>query len=687
MNAPLHLSAAPPLHRVALAALADRLATAPASAERDWIAAESADVTGEALQQWIGCPAEGDELLHALCNELGCGLAESIAIALAVAVEFDPMLSRVVAWLQAPAGGARPTLGLLHSITEMLGLPRALADLLDGPARAAGVLQIEAASRPLPELAFQVPVPLALVLRDAGGGATAATAATAEKPAKSAKPERVVTAGTTRTTDTAATVGTMGTAEASRGRLHHWPGLPTLRPADAVPPSLAAAAEREAQALLHGGGRGGGGVLAVRSGHPREARQAAALVARAMGARAVAVEHDPPAGFGAWLWLCHAVPVLCAELAPGETRRLPELPGYRGPLLAACGMEGSFEREGDPVASWQVPLPTPAERAALWGAHVAPDIAERLGRQHRHSAAHIAHLARAARRQAQLSDAAAADQSHVHAASRAGAAGELGTLAQLVRDEVTDDAMVATPGLRAALAALRQRCESRERLAEGLGPAARTRYRPGVRALLVGPSGTGKTLAAGWLATVLGMPLYRVDLASVSSKYIGETEKNLAQLFARAEHAEVVLLFDEADALFGKRTELKDSNDRFANQQTNYLLQRIESFEGIAVLTSNSRSRFDSAFTRRLDTIIDFPAPGPDERRALWMAHLGDRHGLDIGELNRLAACCDLAGGHIRNVTLAASARTGGAPVTLDTLRCAVEAEYRKLGRQMPAGL
>src|SRR2546430_13862603 len=118
----------------------------------------------------------------------------------------------------------------------------------------------------------------------------------------------------------------------------------------------------------------------------------------------------------------------------------------------------------------------------------------------------------------------------------------------------------------------------------GLGASATARYHPGVRALFVGPSGTGKTLAAGWLATRLGLPLYRVDLASVTSKYIGETEKNLAQLLARAEQAEVILLFDEADSLFGKRTDITDSNDRFANAQTNYLLQRIENYDGIVLL-------------------------------------------------------------------------------------------------------
>ena len=116
-----------------------------------------------------------------------------------------------------------------------------------------------------------------------------------------------------------------------------------------------------------------------------------------------------------------------------------------------------------------------------------------------------------------------------------------------------------------------------------------------------------------------------------------------------------MLLFDEADSLFGKRTDVKEANDRFANAQTNYLLQRIESFEGIAILTSNSRARFDSAFTRRLDAIVEFPPPGPEERRALWLAHLGGAHTLSTAELNRLAADCDLAGGHIRNATFAAA--------------------------------
>jgi SpoVK/Ycf46/Vps4 family AAA+-type ATPase len=134
---------------------------------------------------------------------------------------------------------------------------------------------------------------------------------------------------------------------------------------------------------------------------------------------------------------------------------------------------------------------------------------------------------------------------------------------------------------------------------------------------------------------------------------------------------------------------VKDSNDRFANAQTNYLLQRIETFDGIAILTSNSRARFDSAFSRRLDAIIDFPAPGPEERRALWIAHLGIAHTLNAGDINQLAATLDLAGGHIRNAVLAAAAAafTAERAIGYADLVRGVAAEYRKLGRQVPAGL
>jgi SpoVK/Ycf46/Vps4 family AAA+-type ATPase len=185
------------------------------------------------------------------------------------------------------------------------------------------------------------------------------------------------------------------------------------------------------------------------------------------------------------------------------------------------------------------------------------------------------------------------------------------------------------------------------------------------------------------------LPLYRVDLASITSKYIGETEKNLSQLLARAEQAEVILLFDEADSLFGKRTDISDSNDRFANAQTNYLLQRIENYDGIVLLTSNSQSRFDASFARRLDFIVEFPAPGPEERRALWQSHLGEQPALDPAHLNQIAALIDVSGGHIRNAVLAAAVRASHENRSIEyaDVIAGVDGELRKLGRQMSVQL
>jgi SpoVK/Ycf46/Vps4 family AAA+-type ATPase len=202
----------------------------------------------------------------------------------------------------------------------------------------------------------------------------------------------------------------------------------------------------------------------------------------------------------------------------------------------------------------------------------------------------------------------------------------------------------------------------------------------------VGPSGTGKTLAVSWLATRLAIPLFRVDLAAITSKYIGETEKNLSQLLARAEQNEVALLFDEADSLFGRRTDVHEANDRFANAQTNYLLQRMESYDGIAILTSNGRSRFDDAFTRRFDAIVSFPLPGPEERRTLWTAHLGHAHGVSTAQLNLLAATAELTGGQIRNAVLRAAvdATNDRGEIQFSHLLAGVKSEYVKLSRQIP---
>lgn len=206
----------------------------------------------------------------------------------------------------------------------------------------------------------------------------------------------------------------------------------------------------------------------------------------------------------------------------------------------------------------------------------------------------------------------------------------------------------------------------------------------GVTALFAGESGTGKTMACEVIAADLGMDLYVVDLSGVVDKYVGETEKNLERVFAEAAAVHGVLLFDEADAIFGKRSQVKDAHDRYANLESAFLLQRMESFDGIAVLTTNLRANLDDAFTRRLDVIADFPVPDPGQRLALWDRCLG-------AELPRasdvdLAFCAEkfeLTGGSIRAcaVTAAYLAADSGHPVRMADLITAIREEYRKLGR------
>jgi SpoVK/Ycf46/Vps4 family AAA+-type ATPase len=208
---------------------------------------------------------------------------------------------------------------------------------------------------------------------------------------------------------------------------------------------------------------------------------------------------------------------------------------------------------------------------------------------------------------------------------------------------------------------------------------------PGVRVLLVGESGTGKTLAASWLATALGAPLYRVDLAAVMNKYIGESEKNLGALLDQAAANDVVLLFDEADSLFGRRSDRKETGERYANMLTNFLLTRIESHPGLVLLTTNSRERIDAAFTRRLDQILEVPLPGFEEGLRLWHSHLGGRSpGAET--CRTLAAYCELTGGQIRNVVLTAAALASEpeGPLGLGELIEALRGEYRKSGRALP---
>ena len=203
-------------------------------------------------------------------------------------------------------------------------------------------------------------------------------------------------------------------------------------------------------------------------------------------------------------------------------------------------------------------------------------------------------------------------------------------------------------------------------------------------ALFKGPSGTGKTMAASVIANTLNLPLYKVDLATLVSKYIGETERNLDQLFSAAEAADVVLFFDECDAIFGKRSEVNDAHDRYANLETSFLLQRMEQFAGLMILASNLHKNMDDAFLRRIDLVADFPAPGPRERKALWARLHQTRAPLaDDLDFTFLADTFDLTGGEIRNCCLDAAhtAAASAMPIDMACLVKAVAREQMKQGR------
>jgi len=210
--------------------------------------------------------------------------------------------------------------------------------------------------------------------------------------------------------------------------------------------------------------------------------------------------------------------------------------------------------------------------------------------------------------------------------------------------------------------------------------------RRGAVALFRGPPGTGKTMAASVIANALGLPLYRVDLAGLVSKYIGETEKNLERLFAAAAASDVVLFFDEADALFGKRAEVSDAHDRYANIETSYLLQRIEAQDGAVILATNLQENIDPAFLRRIDIVVDFPAPGPADRLRLWR-RLEATHaplGPDL-DFPFLAENFELTGGEIRNVLIAAAhaAARDARPIGMGEITRALAQELQKLGRPL----
>ena len=270
------------------------------------------------------------------------------------------------------------------------------------------------------------------------------------------------------------------------------------------------------------------------------------------------------------------------------------------------------------------------------------------------------------------------------AAARAQSGKDLAAMARKIEPRYRLEDLVLPEDQKEQLKELERRVSYRHAVYDGWGFDAKLSLGKGTSALFCGPPGTGKTMAAEVMASGLQVGLYKIDLSQVVSKYIGETEKNLDRIFEAAHSANAILFFDEADALFGKRSEVKDAHDRYANIEVSYLLQKMEEYEGIAILATNLRQNLDDAFVRRMQAIVEFPFPDEEHRLGIWKGIFPAAAPLDSDvDFRVLARDVRLAGGNIKNIALAAAfyAAAAGGSIRMEHLLLASRREHEKMGR------
>ncbi len=378
-----------------------------------------------------------------------------------------------------------------------------------------------------------------------------------------------------------------------------------------------------------------------------------------------------------------AAPVLLEGIDDaGERMRVIErelIDGCDGVVLATARGACSWSTQV-PVVTVEVPALSEAEREAVWKRALGDsgEVSQECARRYKISAGLIEKSAAAALRGGAVT--AESVQAAVRAQLERGIAG----VATRIEVKQTWDDLVLPVDQFELLIELVARVRHRGRVMEEWGFGEKVGKGTGVAALLSGPPGTGKTMIAGLVAKELGLDLYQVDLSRIVSKYIGETEKQLAALFDAAEAGHAVLLFDEADSLFGKRTAVKSSNDRYANLETNYLLQRLEAFDGVAILTSNHESAIDQAFMRRLAMHVRVPMPAVEQRAQLWKALLPAKAEVEADlDVTPLAEQFAMSGGYIKNAVLRAAflAAHAGTAIGATHLRRAARAEYEAMGK------
>jgi hypothetical protein len=442
--------------------------------------------------------------------------------------------------------------------------------------------------------------------------------------------------------------------------------------------------------------------LRERPGSSAAAIAAAALAAAGMGILTVDLDHLNPSNeldliakvIGREALLASAGVVAgpvdaVLDRAPASVRALAGLPGTVL-LYGRAAWEPAWSRAVPLVV--ETLTGSSAERRQQWerglGADSPPGLEEAdVTTQFLLSGEQVARAVEAARLQARLAGEEISLQ-HLRAGARTQNGAGLERLARRIQPTVGWDDLVLAAATAEALTELAARARRRDVVLDDWGMRPGGGRGRGITVLFAGDSGTGKSMSAEVVAHDLGLDLYTVNLATVVDKYVGETEKNLERIFAEADGVNAVLLFDEADALFGKRSEVRDANDRYANIEVAYLLQRMETFDGLAILATNLRANVDEAFARRLDMVVDFPSPDVVLRRALWDRCLapGVPRAADL-DLDFCARAFELSGGNIRSIAITAAylAADSNRAVAMADLIRGVHREYRKLGRMVVA--
>ena len=574
------------------------------------------------------------------------GLDAADVVVAAALVERDVRFGAVVAALQAPSNSRRLCFGMLATLLgrSIEHVAAVVADL----ARA-GVVMIEHPEEPRSEQAVRIPADVLSVLEGGsprGGGLEFVAA------------------------EDAADADALILSEDVRRRVDH---------------VAAMFAAGELDTLVVRGPAGSGRRSVLRA------------IARTRGLGTMVVDHRDssggpaaasPTAVGALAMLVGALPVHLVAPRLGETVTIEPLPGVSLTAVVA-GRHGGVATGAGRQLALDLAMPDSAARRRFWGATgitiEASDL-ETASTRYALTGGTIAGIARDAAAVARLHGRDIVQIDDIRRAAQERGRQRLETLSTLLAPLPDAFGPVLSGPAEQGYEMLVQRARHRESISGAIGGALGSQLNRGVRAMLTGPSGTGKTLAARALGVRLGLDVYRADIAALVDKYIGETERRLDELLTVAEELDVVLLIDEGDSLMTRRTEVKTSNDRYANLETNYLLQRLETFEGIVLITTNAPQSVDSAFLRRLDVTIALGMPQAHERVRIWLQHLPAGHAVTLATIEEMATRCRFSGAQIRNIVVRASlqALDAGRLVDGQLLQDAVDREFTLSGRSSP---